>query len=112
VINKFVETTIFTKQWKELDLNDNDLLRLQNHLIKNPYLGDIIIGTGGARKIRFALPHKGKSGGARVIYVNVIQDKEIHLLLCYSKGKQENLTEQQRKQLKTFVSIIKGGKHG
>jgi len=112
MVRQFVETTIFTRQWKNMDLDDNDLLQLQSHLMKNPNEGDIIVGTGGARKIRFALPHKGKSGGARVIYVNVIQDKEIHLLLCYPKGKQENLTEEQKKQLKGFIKMIKEGKHG
>ena len=112
MVGNFVETTIFTKQWKSMNLDDRDLLCLQIHLMKNPNDGDVIVGTGGARKIRFALPHKGKSGGARVIYVSVVQDKEIYLLLCYPKGKQENLTEEQKKQLKTFIKVIKEGNHG
>jgi len=112
MIRKFVETIIFTRQWKALGLDDDDLFKLQNHLIKNPHEGDVIIGSGGARKIRFALSQKGKSGGARVIYVNVVQDEEIHLLLCYTKGKQENLTEEQKRQLKVFIKAIKEGRHG
>ena len=104
---QFVETTIFTRRWKDLDLTDDDLLKLQNFLLKNPDAGDIIVGTGGARKIRFALPHKGKSAGARVIYVDVVHDKQIHLLLCYSKARQGDLSSEQRQQLSLFIKAIK-----
>ena len=104
---QFIETNIFTKLWQELGLNDEDLLKLQNHLMKDPLVGDIIQGTGGARKIRFALPNKGKSGGARIIYVDVFQDKQIYLLLCYSKAKQENLSDEQKQQLKILIKAIK-----
>ena len=40
-----------------------------NFIAQNPTMGDIIPGTGGARKIRWASDaNKGKRGGARVIY--------------------------------------------
>lgn len=39
------------------------------HIAANPLAGDLIVGTGGARKIRWTGDHKkGKSGGARIIY--------------------------------------------
>ncbi|MDR2167971.1 MAG: type II toxin-antitoxin system RelE/ParE family toxin [Clostridiales bacterium] len=107
MLRQFVETTIFSKRWLELGLDDDDLLELQKYLMKNPTSGNIIIGTGGARKLRFALPNKGKRGGVRVIYVDVLQDEQIHLLLCYAKSKQGNLTETQRQQLKALIKIIK-----
>lgn len=36
-------------------------------LAMNPDAGDIIPDTGGLRKLRWALPGRGKRGGARVI---------------------------------------------
>ena len=96
MVRQFVETTIFTKRWNDMSLNDDDLLELQNHIMKNTYAGDVIPNTGGARKIRYALPNKGKSGGARIIYVDIIHKKHTHLLLCYPKGKQGNLTDKQK----------------
>jgi hypothetical protein len=68
----------------------------------------VIQGTSGARKIRYALPGKGKSGGVRVIYVDIVRDKQIHLLLCYSKVKQEDLTNEQKQQVNILVKALKG----
>ena len=107
MVLQFVETTTFTKRWNRLGLDEDDLLALQKRLMDNPMAGDIIIGTGGARKIRFALPHKGKSSGARVIYVDVLHDKQIHLLMCYAKAKQEALTDEQKHQLRTIIKAIR-----
>ena len=94
MIRQFIETTIFNKRWSEMGLTDSDLLELQNQIMKNTQVGDVIAGTRGARKIRYALPHKVKSGGARVIYVDIIQRMHIHLLLCYPKSKQAPRGEQ------------------
>jgi len=41
---------------------------LLDFVARRPRAGRIIEGTGGLRKVRFARPGKGKSGGARVIY--------------------------------------------
>jgi len=108
MVRQFIETTIFTKRWSEMGLNDDDLSALQNHLMTNNYAGDVIAGTGGARKIRYALPHKGKSGGARVIYVDIIHMKHTHLLICYQKGKQEDLTVEQKKRIMQLTRSLKG----
>ncbi|MCL2604214.1 MAG: type II toxin-antitoxin system RelE/ParE family toxin [Defluviitaleaceae bacterium] len=109
---KFVEMTVFTKQWKALGLNDDDLFLLQNKLSKDPRMGNVISGTGGARKVRFAVPNKGKSGGARIIYVDIVCDEEIYLLLCYAKTKQDDLTREQLHILKDLIKLLKEAKHG
>ena len=57
---EFIMTPVFDRQWDDVGLSDNDLRQLQSSLLKNPSLGDIIQGTGGARKIRFAYSGKGK----------------------------------------------------
>ena len=76
--------------------------------MNNPTAGDIIIGTGGAIKLRHALPGKGKSGGIRVIYTDITHKSKIYLLLCYGKGEQDNLTDTQKKQLESLIKMIKG----
>ena len=53
-----------------MGLNDDNLKELEQELLKNPQLGDVIEGTGGARKLRIKLGNHGKSGGARIIRNN------------------------------------------
>jgi hypothetical protein len=48
-----VETRIFTRQVTEL-LGDDEYRSLQEHLNSNPESGDLIIGSGGLRKIRWS----------------------------------------------------------
>ena len=52
---EFIETPSFTKRWFALGFTDDDLAELQQFLIKNPYAGDTMVGTGGLKKIRYAL---------------------------------------------------------
>ena len=62
----FVYTAPFRSCWKAMGLDDSDLLTLERILLENPQKGDVIEGTGGARKLRIRLnDNKGKSGGGR-----------------------------------------------
>ncbi len=62
-----VETSTFTRRVQEL-LSDEDYRKLQTVLINRPNTGAIIPGSGGLRKVRWALSGRGKRGGVRVIY--------------------------------------------
>jgi len=53
------------------------------------------------------LPGRGKSGGARVIYLHLKQHDVIILFYLYTKAKSETLTSAQLKSLKTAVAVIK-----
>jgi len=89
-------------------LSDDDLSKLQNTLMTNPGMGDIIQGVGGARKMRFALSDTGKSGGIRVIYIDLENKQQMYLLLCYPKSKQDDLTIEQKKQVRVLIEALKG----
>lgn len=58
---KFVMLPEFDKNWVSMGLNDNDLRRLQEELLFNPEKGDVMQGTGGLRKLRFAFEGKEKA---------------------------------------------------
>ena len=60
--------------------------------------------------MRWALPNsvKGKSGGIRIIYVDLAHKEHIHLLLCYPKSKTENLTDEQKQNLRKLIALLKG----
>ncbi|WP_310734227.1 type II toxin-antitoxin system RelE/ParE family toxin [Shewanella sp. SR44-3] len=103
---EFVETSIFTRQIKEL-ATDDELKNLQAELIAQPDKGDIIRGTGGLRKVRMAVGNKGKSGSVRVLYVLTHADK-IYLVLAYPKSVKDSLTEEEKSKLKQIVQSLKG----
>ena len=82
---KFIETTIFTKLMPKY-LTDDEYRVFQWHLLLNPEAGDIVRGSGGVRKVRWAPKGKGKSGGVRIMYYFKKSDDEIWLLTIYSKS--------------------------
>ena len=104
----FVYTEPFRKCWKAMGLDDESLKDLENLLLENPQRGDVIEGTGGARKMRIQLyDNRGKSGGGRVIYVDIFEKAKLYLLFAYPKNVQENLTSDQKKAIKRIIDEIR-----
>ena len=97
----FIETPIFTRLVQDL-LSDDEYRELQIALIVQPDLGPVIQGSGGLRKVRWALPGRGKRGGVRVIYYLATQDR-IFMVFIYSKGKQDDLSAAQLKVLRQLI---------
>ena len=102
----FVMTSEFDSAWKSLGLNDEDLRQLQNTLTQDPNTGDMIQGTHGCRKCRISLENRGKSGGARVIYVDFISFEKIYLITAYAKNEQASLSKQECSSIKNIVKQI------
>ena len=98
----FIETSIFTKQIKEL-VSDEEYRQLQQDLLVQPDKGDLIKNGGGIRKVRCAHGNKGKSGGIRVIYYWVNEDHQIFFLLAYPKSVKDTLTDKEAAILRQLV---------
>ena len=97
-----IETPIFTRHIRQL-LSDEQYLELQQHLIARPDAGKIIPGSGGLRKLRWALPGQGKRGGLRLIYYWARSLDQILMLFTYPKQEQEDLSRSQVRILKRIV---------
>lgn len=103
---EFVELPVFIKRWKELGLDEEDLIRLQYQLLDNPKAGKVIKNSGGIRKIRFAFRNRGKSGSTRVIYVDFEVHEKIFLITAFEKKEKENLTKKEIVELKELVRVL------
>jgi hypothetical protein len=71
----------------------------------DPEAGDLMAGTGGCRKLRFAGRGKGKSGGYRTIHFNGADDVPVLLLVVLDKGERENISQAERNELKKAMAI-------
>jgi hypothetical protein len=66
----------------------------------NPTLGEVMVGTGGARKLRLAGRGRGKSGGFRVITYFAGADLPVFLIGLFAKGDRDNLSKAERNELR------------
>lgn len=95
----FVESSFFTARVKEL-LSDEEYAALQAFLMREPDAGDLIVQTGGLRKVRWVTKGRGKRGGTRVIYYHVVAQSQIRMILIYRKGIKDDLTPKEKAVLR------------
>jgi mRNA-degrading endonuclease RelE of RelBE toxin-antitoxin system len=100
----FIESPVFTRQVIAL-LSDDSYAEFQRFLAKQPDAGDVIQGSGGLRKIRWAAHGKGKRGGVRVIYFHVSGRQQIRMLLAYRKGVKDDLTASEKRVLRALNEV-------
>jgi hypothetical protein len=108
----FVELPPF-ERFRQEYLNDEAFRGLQQLLIQNPEAGDVIAGTGGLRKVRFADSRrsKGKRSGLRVIYYWWLGGHQFWLFTLYDKDEMSDLTTKEKRALKALLeqeTILRG----
>ncbi len=95
----FIELAPFAAV-REKYLDDAEFAVLQGFLAEHPEAGEVIPGSGGCRKLRYALEGRGKRGGARVIYFLQLASGWIVLVTMYAKNVRENIDPALLKRLK------------
>lgn len=100
------ETPTFTRQADDL-FDEEEKQALITFLSQNPLAGDVISGTGGVRKLRFAASGRGKRGGARVIYYYLDEAIPLYALLVYPKNAKTDLTQEDKRAASALVEALK-----
>jgi hypothetical protein len=106
LIREFIMMPEFDKMWAKIGLNDEDLKSLQLEILSNPKAGVVIRGTGGLRKMRFALEGKSKSSSVRVLYVDFVIFEKVYLITSYHKSQKINLSEAERNNIKKQIALL------
>jgi hypothetical protein len=106
VKREFVYTRKFDREWANRNLTDEDQRHLEMFLLEAPDSGNIMRGTGGLRKIRWNVFGKGKSGGIRVLYIDLPHTQIICMVDLFPKDEKENLSQAERNGIKKIVKII------
>ncbi len=99
---RFVETPAFTAALRR-HLDDETYCALQLALLLRPAQGPIIQGGAGLRKLRWAVPGRGKRGGVRLIYYWEPASQTFYMMYLYAKNEQGDLTAAQLKVLARIV---------
>ncbi|HEV7643648.1 MAG TPA: hypothetical protein VGO50_06835 [Pyrinomonadaceae bacterium] len=99
----FTETQRFTRKALKL-IGDEGIGEIQSYLCRYPNDGNVIPGTSGIRKLRWAALGLGKRGGARLIYYFAVSKERILLLDIYAKNEKNDLSRDELKELDDAVS--------
>ncbi len=86
----FIETRLFSRIVGDC-LSEAEYAKVQAALVADPRLGDVVPGTGGVRKLRWAGSGRGKRGGVRLIYFVRMQEGQIWLLTIYAKNEEQTI---------------------
>ena len=103
-----VETPSFLRD-AAAALNAEERTEMISFLAANPDAGDIMPGTGGARKLRWRAQARGKRGGVRVIYYCHNESLPLFLLNVFAKNEQANLTKAERNEMQTLLPRLVAG---
>jgi hypothetical protein len=104
-LHTVVETPEFVAGARRV-LTKAERVALINFVAENPTAGDMMQGTGGARKLRWDARGKGKSGGARVITYYAGPDIPVFLMAIFGKGEKANLSKAERNELRDVLASI------
>jgi hypothetical protein len=101
---EFIEAPAFTRRVSRY-LEEEGYRNLQARLGANPDLGDVMPGTGGFRKLRWADARRGKGrrGGLRVIYYHFKSESQIWLVTLYDKDEASDLTAKEKRALRAAI---------
>jgi hypothetical protein len=102
----FVELDAFTRELHRV-ANEEVLREFQLELAAAPEAGDLIRHSGGLRKARMKLPGRGKSSGARVIYLWLPQARRFIFFMLYTKSAKSDISPEILARLRAAVQTIK-----
>lgn len=105
-VRTVVETQTYLADAKAAGLDAVEMAAIVSTVAADPMAGDLIVGTGGARKLRVAGRGKGKSGGYRVVTYVAADDVPVFLLALVSKGERANLSQAERNALRTILADL------
>jgi hypothetical protein len=100
-----VETETFLERAKAI-MTETERTDMVAYLASNPEAGQLIPGTGGARKIRWAVRGRGKRGGARTIYYYHNESIPLFILDIYAKNQKADLSEGDKRSLRRVLAQI------
>lgn len=106
-LHTVVETPAFLAGAEKAGMTEVERKAAVDQIAADPTAGDMIVGSGGCRKVRVAGRGFGKSGGFRVVTAYLNARMPVYLIAVLSKGKAANFTKEQVKAMKTMMDRLR-----
>lgn len=100
-----VETPSYLADAERL-FSPEERLAIVDRLAADPTCGVVISGSGGIRKVRFGFGARGKSGGARIIYLFSGESLPVFVLAVFAKNEKSDLSSAERNALAGMVAAM------
>lgn len=100
------ELSNFAKDAADAGLERDDVDAITTFLAEIPESGEVMEGTGGCRKLRWAVQGRGKRGGARIVTFFTGEKLPVFLITAFGKGEKVNLTKGERNELAKLTKQI------
>ncbi len=88
-----IETADYLQDAKDVGLSAEEMVAIIEIISSDPKAGDVMVGTGGARKLRFGVGGTGKRGGIRTVHYFGCDDVPVFMLAVIKKGDRDNLSK-------------------
>ena len=99
-----IQSETFLADCRNAGLSEDEIFRMVWAISNDPLSGDLIPGTGGARKRRFPGRGKGKSGGYRTVSYYAGDDVPILMIGLINKGERANLSHAERNTVRVELA--------
>ena len=104
-MHTIVEMPEFLRKAEAL-MSEDEKQEIINYIAAHTESGILMKGTGGIRKLRWAIGNKGKSGGVRIIYYYHNMHMPLFLLTLFGKSGKANLDKSERNELSRLTNIL------
>lgn len=108
-LHTVVETPSYLASAKEEGMSAAEMKAAVDLVAANPEAGDLIVGSGGCRKLRIAGKGRGKSGGYRVVTYYCGLDAPVFLLAVLAKGSRTNFSKAECNAMAKATKTIADG---
>lgn len=101
-----IQTGVFLADCRRAGLSEEDIAAIVTAIAADPQAGEVIPGTGGARKRRFGGHSKGKSGGYRTASYFAGVGVPVVALALIDKGERSDISAADRNALKKELAAF------
>lgn len=106
-LNTVAYTEGFLAQAKGEGMSEVEMQVMERIIAANPEIGDLIVGSGGCRKVRVPGRGKGKSGGYRVVTYFATSAMPVYLIAMLAKGSRDNFSDREIAAMAAVSKFIK-----